>query len=358
MVMVSGADDWALVVGIANYPSYGDTPTEPLNLKAPINDAIAVEQFLREELGVKHTRLLTSAQNNGTAWGDPPPRPVRNDIERWIRDIAVQSDANDRAGKGIQVGRRLYLYFSGHGLAPEKSKRALVTSDALARIFIDHVLATAWQDNLSNTGFFSEYVLWMDFCSQARVTLLPSVPPFLITAPPNPPAPQFTACAAAFPMQAVELPIGPGGEFRSVFTYELLRGLRGAAINPATGGIRTRDLTAYLFKAVAVHIDGLPNRTGISREPEFLASDDMEFVSPAAAPAVAKPRSIHITLDGGGSLPDGTSVQVFDHTRTLIGTVVVNGGVIDHQLPPGLYKLDWGQGSRLVEITDEAKLDA
>ena len=32
----------------------------------------------------------------------------------------------------------------------------------------------------------------------------------------NPPPPQFTACAAAFPLQAVELPLGPGGEFAFV----------------------------------------------------------------------------------------------------------------------------------------------
>ncbi|MDB5513601.1 MAG: hypothetical protein JWQ17_359 [Tardiphaga sp.] len=360
MAMVNGADDWALVVGIANYPRYGKTPAEPNNLRAPINDAIAMEKFLREQLGVKNITLLTSVQNNGAAWVERPPRPVRDDIDQWITDLVVKSDENVNAGKGPQVGRRLYLYFSGHGLAPEKSKRALVTSNALAKTFIDHVMATAWQDNLSNSLFFSEYVLWMDFCSQAQVTLIPSLPPFQITEALNPPAPQFTACAAAFPLQAIELPLGPGGEFHSVFTYELLRGLRGAAINPATGGIRTRDLTAYLFKAVAAHIDKLPlpDRTGISREPDFLAADDMEFVSPATAPATAKPRSIRIAPDGGGTLPDGTSVRVFDHARSLIGTVVVHGGVLDQELPPGLYKLDWGQGSRLIEITDEAKLDA
>jgi hypothetical protein len=358
MVMVNGADDWALVVGIANYPSYGDTPTEPHNLKAPIHDATAVEKFLREEFGVQHIRLLTSVQNNGAAWGDPPPRPVRNDIERWIHDLAVQSKTNILAGKGPRVGRRLYLYFSGHGLAPEKFKRALVTSDALAEIFVDHILATAWQEHLSNLPYFSEYVLWLDCCSQAQVTLIPSLPPFEIVKPVSPPPPQFTACAAAFPLQAIELPLGPDGEYRSVFTYELLRGLRGAAINPTTGGIRTRDLTAYLLKAVAVHIDGLSDRTGISREPDFLASDDMEFVSPATAPATAKARSIKITLDGGGTLPDATPVQIFDHARNLIGTAIVTGGVFNQPLPPGIYKIDWGQGRRLIEITDEAQLDA
>ena len=356
--MANGADDWALVVGIADYPNYGATPTQSNNLRGPINDATAVADFLRQTLGVGNIKLLTSAQDNGAAWGAPPPRPVRFDIERWIQDLILQSSANEAAGRGPRVGRRLYIYFSGHGLAPEKFKRALVTANAFSRIFTDHVLATAWQEHLSNSRFFSEYILWMDCCSQAQVTLIPSLPPFQITAILNPPPPQFTVCAATFPLQAVELPLGPAGQYHGVFTYELLRGLSGGAINPQTGGIRTRDLMSYLFKAVAAHIDNLPDSTGISREPDFLASDDIEFVSAAIAPATSTLRKIAIKLDGGPVLPDGTRVRIFDHARNLIGSEAIAGGAISPRLAPGIYKLDWGQGSKLLEITDEANVDA
>jgi hypothetical protein len=356
--MANGANDWALVVGIANYPNYGDSPTQPNNLRAPINDATAVEQFLRVDLGVKNITLLTSVLNNGVVWGNPPPRPVRFDIERWLKDLVLLSSANVAAGKGPQIGRRLYIYLSGHGLATERFRRALVTADAFSHTFIDHVLVTSWQESLSNSRFFSEYVLFIDCCSQAQVTLIPSLPAFQITGALVPPPPQVIACAAKYPLQAVELPLGDGGEYHSVFTYELLRGLRSAAINPTTGGIRTNDLAAYLYKAVAVHIDNLPDKTGISREPDFLSSDDMEFVSPTIAPAASKPRQILINPDGGGVPSDGTAVNVFDHARNLIGTVAVVGGAINHSLGPGIYKLDWGRGNRLVEITDEVKVDA
>lgn len=356
--MIDGANDWALVVGIANYPNYGDTPTEPNNLRAPINDATAVEKFLREVLGVKNITLLTSVQNNGAVWGDPPPRPVRFDLERWLKNLVLLSSANVAAGKGPQIGRRLYIYLSGHGLATERSRRALVTADALSHVFIDHVLVTSWQDSLSNSRFFSEYVLFIDCCSQAQVTLIPSLPPFQITAAVVPPPPQVIACAAKYPMQAVELPLGEGGEYHSVFTYELLRGLRSAAINPNTGGIRTSDLSAYLYKAVAAHIDNLPDKTGISREPDFLSSDDLEFFSPAIAPAASTLRKITIKLDGGAVLPDGTAVTILDNARKPIGTTTMVGGAITHPLAPGIYKLDWGQGSRLVEIADEVEVNA
>jgi hypothetical protein len=356
--MANGADDWALVVGIADYPSYGDSPNEPNNLRAPINDATAVEKFLREDLGVGNITLLTSVQNNGAAWGDPPPRPVRFDIERWLKSLVVLSNKNVADGKGPRIGRRLYIYLSGHGLATERFRRALVTSDALSHVFIDHVLVTSWQESLSNSRFFSEYVLFFDCCSQAQVTLVPSLPPFQIVGALVPPPPQVIACAAKYPLQAVELPLGPNGEYHSVFTYELLRGLRSAAINPATGGIRTSDLSAYLYKAVAVHIDKLPDKTGISREPDFLSSDDIEFFSPAIAPAASTARTITIKPNGGPVPPDGTAVNILDHARKPVGTEIIAAGAISHPLAPGMYKLDWGQGHRLVEITDEVAIDA
>jgi hypothetical protein len=142
--------------------------------------------------------LLTSENNNGAAWGNPPPRPVRFDIESWLRSLVILSNANVTAGKGPQIGRRVYIYMSGHGLATDKSKRALVPSDAFSHTYIDHVLVTAWQENLGNSKFFSEYVVIFDCCSQAQVTLTPSPPPFQITGALVPPPPQVIACAAKY----------------------------------------------------------------------------------------------------------------------------------------------------------------
>ena len=132
--------------------------------------------------------------------------------------------------------------------------------------------------------------------------------------------------------------------------------MRGAAINPTTGGIRTSDLSAYLYKAVAAHINKLDDKTGISPEPEFLSSDDIEFIAPK--PVALPPRTITIKPDGRPVPPDGTPVNIFDHARKLVGTVNAAAGVISHPLAPGMYKLDWGQGHRLVEITDEVAIDA
>jgi len=355
--MANGASDWALVVGIAKYPNYGPNPGDPNDLRGPINDAVAVSDFLQNIYGVQNVTLLTSAQNNGANWKEEP-RPIKHDIEAWIKNILVQSHKNVDAGKGPQVGRRLYIYLSGHGLAPEKSKRALVTADALSTTFIDHYLATTAQEYLCNTRCFSEYVLLMDCCTQARVTLVPALLPFEIKQPLNPQPPQVVACAAKFPELAVELALGSQGEFHGVFTYELLRGLRGAAANPSTGGIRTKDLAGYLYRAMPIHIDKLPDPKGISREPDFLEDDDMEFMAPQPAAATTKLRRITIVANGSPPPADGTPVNITDHAGEPIAIVPVAAGKLAQALPPGMYKLEWAGGKRIIEFTDEEAIDA
>jgi hypothetical protein len=350
--------DWALVVGIAKYPTFGATSADPNDLRGPINDAVAVDDVLRNTLGVQNVTLLTSNKNNGQDWAEPP-RPVVDDIDRWFTRIIVQSDANMAAGQGPQVGRRLYVYLSGHGLAPEKTKRALVSSDALAKTYVKHFLATTWHDRLVNSRFFSEYVLWMDCCTQARVTLIPSDPPFELKPAIVPQPPQVVACAAKFGELAVELPLGENMEFHGAFTFELVRGLRGAAANPMTGGIRTSDLAAYLYRAVPLHIDKLPDPTGISREPEFIEDDDIEFVAPRQAPA-PKARAITFTNTGSPIPADGTAVRVLDNSGRPVagGPVAVAGGKLTVALLPGLYKLEWAGGKRLIDVADDGAIDA
>jgi hypothetical protein len=350
--------DWALVVGISKYPTFGPTSADANDLRGPINDAVEIADVLRNTLGVQNITLLTSDKNNGKDWAEPP-RPVVEDIDRWFTKVIMASEANIEAGKGPQVGRRLYVYLSGHGLAPEKSKRALVSADALARTYIKHFLATAWHDRLINSKFFAEYVLWMDCCTQARVTLIPSDPPFELKPILVPQPPQVVACAARFGELAVELPLGANAEFHGAFTFELVRGLRGAAANPTTGGIRTSDLAGYLYQAVPVHIDKLPDKTGISREPDFIEDDDMEFVAPRQAPA-AKARTITFTSQDGPVPADGTAVRILDHARQPLagGPVAVAGGKLTVALSPGLYKLEWTGGKRLIEVADDGAIDA
>lgn len=346
-------EDWALVVGIANYPHFGPEPDQPNNLQGPINDAKDVEQVLRESYGVKHIKLLTSDGEDGGPWPDEKPHPIKGEIEQWFRDLVLISLKNVQDGLGRKIGRRVYIYLAGHGVAPARNQRALVTAESLCRPTIDHFLATSWVEHFCNTGYFDEYVLWMDCCTQARVTLIPTLPPFNITQPLQPQPPTMMVCAAKYPYDAIELPLGPSKEYRGVFTFELTKGLRGAAANPETGGIRSRDLRGFLYNAIRNRIEALSDKTNISLEPEFLTNDDEDIIFKATdeAPPPSKQRKMKVAL------PDGTKVSLLNNKFKTIDRLTVAQGMIVRPLPPGLYKLVAGNLSWLFEVSDEETIN-
>jgi hypothetical protein len=156
-------------------------------------------------------------------------------------------------------------------------------------------------------------------------------------------------CAAKYPYDAIELPLGPDGEYRGVFTYELTKGLRGEAANPETGGIRSRDLRGFLYNAIRNRIESLLDATNISPEPEFLSNDDEDIVFKHTdeAPPPSRVRTIRVAL------PDGTEVSLINSKRSIIDKLVVSQGVITRRLPPGFYKLVADNFSRLFEVSDE-----
>ncbi len=94
--------DYALVVGIDDYPQYG---TNGRNLKGAIRDAKLFADWLKDTatgggLPVANCKLITS---------DGDPMAVNKDA---IDDALDEIWASAKTGGG---GRRLYLFFSGHG---------------------------------------------------------------------------------------------------------------------------------------------------------------------------------------------------------------------------------------------------
>jgi hypothetical protein len=349
-------EDWALVVGIADYPSYGARVNMAHNLKGPVNDAEAIYEFLKDAYNIKQITRLTSKNRDSLNWSDSP-RPIRSDIEQWFKNLRFKSEQNLQNGHGPQVGRRVYIYLSGHGIAPRKHDRALVTADAFSTGFVDHMLATSWQEALSNSGYFTEYVLWMDCCTQSRASLIPSQPPLDIKNPLKPQPPLVLMCAAKYPMQAAELPIGEGMKYHGVFTFELLKGLKGAAVNNS-GTIRTKDLTAYLYRSMPLHIRALDpqDRKDFSEEPDALEESDLDFTPHAGTmyfDALQSRNKVRKIVFVNSSPADGAQVVISDHAASRVGTEVVSGGFITHSLPPGLYKLSWPGGKTAIDVADE-----
>jgi hypothetical protein len=328
--------DWALVVGIAKYPGFGD-------LQGPVHDADEVAEFLKVELNVANVRVITSQGSDGVAWGNLEPHPTKGDIENWIGALHRQSKQNEEAGLGVKVGRRLYLYFSGHGMARGKHECAIITSEALKPQHLSHVIATSWIENLCNLEYFDEYVLWMDCCSEYNLTLTPSYTPFPVVAPIDPQPSCLVVTSARFPGLSIERQIEDGGRLRGIFTHFLLQGLRGHARNPDTGTLTTKDLRGYLIAAMTNYMKPLKTQSNrYALEPGFIHDDEIDFARPALSPA----RRISVP----DVVAEGARVRVLNSRRQQVQRAVVAAGGFQSDLGAGLYKLVWDKGTGLFEI--------
>src|SRR3954452_13874285 len=106
------ADDRAIVVGISRYPNLED-------LGGPENDARAFIDWLVSNNGgqVPSQQILTVLSSDITA-----ARPDEAAVDEKFDQIIDLARAN-----GMRGGRRLYLFFAGHGFTPNIDESALFT---------------------------------------------------------------------------------------------------------------------------------------------------------------------------------------------------------------------------------------
>jgi hypothetical protein len=123
------AGDYAIVVGIARYPELGEAGAA-LDLKGSEHDVDAVVAWLTDPAGghlppparspdarpVPNVQVIkSSAFTAPTSAEDAEPTIVK--LEGALENLDRVAQANKAAGKGQRVGRRLYIYMSGHGFS-------------------------------------------------------------------------------------------------------------------------------------------------------------------------------------------------------------------------------------------------
>jgi hypothetical protein len=328
------ADDFAIVVGIAKYPDFGESPGQARDLLAPDDDAADVVKWLTEpdggNLPVDHVRVVRTSVvppgANGGSW------PSREGVLQEFDRLEQLSQTNSAAGRGSRVGRRLYVYAGGHGFARKRKEGALFAANA-TRVRRHHVFTSGWLEWFANAGYFDEAVLWMDTCMWPdSTTPLETVGYRTITAMQT--ARLFSAYAARFPLQAVERSID-GGPVRAVFTHTLLEGLRGGAADPVTHEVTTARLRGYLTNHMRNHLppEDLQDPL-VSKEPDFGFDDDMVL---CRLPVLSK---TEVTLRGFPGASEGQAVSIVGGAPPgEIARTSVLGGVANVSLAPGLYFL-------------------
>jgi uncharacterized caspase-like protein len=337
--------DRALVVGINRYPGIS-------MLAGAENDAYEFHRWVIDPAGagVDPTRallILSSAFNAPIGVDDA--QPAKEMVERFFTDVDNAAEANNAAGIGLKAGRRLWLFFSGHGFAPSLDRSGVLMANATTNK-VHNIAAMMWADRLSEGGWFDEIVLFQDAC-RARITEADLTPPFLRRrqAPNSQTRRRFYAFSAKDKKLSKELPFPPpNGTIHGVFTLTLLQGLRDAR-DAATGAVTATQLKQYLqsnMRSLLPQADLQDD--DIAKMPEVYDPDPFDIVPAAQAPAAVSIFPVQITP----SRPGGAGRVFGANLVDVVATENPSPAAWKLRLPRGIYKavVD-GVGEKLFEVT-------
>jgi uncharacterized caspase-like protein len=330
--MATNTADYALVIGIGRYADAADPSGWIGNLNGPDNDAAAVAEWLRHpnggDLPDENICVVRSADFPDPFTDGDSVGPQQRAIEEALNDLA---DLPTTAYDGQYAGRRVYIYASGHGFGRTDDEAAIVTAEA-KRTRPLNVLVTSWVSCLKDAARFQEYVLWVDACATRRPLsfLKPCDREQEVSANAGS-VRQFRAFAAGYNQLAVEAQLG--GEWHGVFTYALLKALRGAAPRDANGTITSDGVRDYLRNNMASFMTDRQRADGrVAREPSFAKTDPMTFASPAQPllfgvtlrfPATAVGHRATVSTDGSSPLVAETTLATTDWKLQLVAGAYV-----------------------------------
>lgn len=234
--MSKNNNDFAVVIGVSHYKGL-------TKLQGPDDDAQKFYDWLTNDsegsIPAENCHLILSKEDSLT--------PIQDEIDTAFAQIL------EGFKSGGKEGRRLYFYFSGHGLGIDWNETALVLpkwTDILRNYALS---SSGYLKTLIQCGYFKEVFFFLDCCRNRMVGVNGAQPLFANIKP----ATGTTECvsyvfsATEFDNKAFEAVIQPGNgslldnnRTQGLFTTSLMNGLKGAAAE--NGKVTTTSLTDYL----------------------------------------------------------------------------------------------------------------
>jgi hypothetical protein len=344
------ADDFAILVGITQYKGLGD-------LKGPEGDALRFRDWLVDPAGgavpPEHVQLIVTSAFHPP---DPPSaddaEPASTRFERALRRVIAPGGGMPQG----RIGRRLYLYFSGHGFTTrERPEAALYTARATLS-FPDQIAGTRYLEILKSAALFEELVLVMDCCR--TLEMMSVVAPPVLALMDDPVGAHgvkaFIAYGAPNGLLARERPLGPDGRVEGLLTHALLAALRLAKADEQ-GRITGPIVKDYIRN----HWPELTQGDAIE-EPEINVTHAENLVF-AERSAAATPLT-RVVLEAQSEPREG-EVAIEDRPRSVAARVRLTQGRGEARLAPGFYKavFDAAGRTKIFEVIGEqvdVRLDA
>lgn len=313
-------NDYAVVVGIGQYPNLAADGLAAL--RGPVTDAAAVHDWLVDPDGgavpAENVTLILQ-----TTLDPQDPQPTRGTVETWLQRLESLTRT--------RPGRRLYLYFAGHGFAPVLEEGAVFTAEA-SQVFPVYVYAYDWLRWFRRAQRFGEYVLWMDCCMNWQQ----SIPVAELQARPRlgtgRPGPTFLGLAAQT-KSALEYPMADGS-VHGVFTWTLLQGLRGGAADEF-GRVTGESLASFLYAVMPEYLPADARETAsVDLHPFVRADHDLVFRDLGTAP------TFRVRL-GVPSAAAGQQLTVWTGRPLYpVVSLALQGPQWEGRLPRGLYVVE------------------
>ncbi len=166
-------EDWAVVAGVNFYPKLYPT------LKGALGDAQRFSQWLKTSACLPDDQVLEVPASQSEPASVDDVRPSFDDGKGPFQRLAEIAGGRDLH----YLGRRLYIFMSGHGILPAGGKVEFSESALLMakRNIYDHIAGRAHAELFRGPGVFDEVVLFMDCCRdwKANVPMTqPMIPVF------------------------------------------------------------------------------------------------------------------------------------------------------------------------------------
>jgi hypothetical protein len=269
-------DDVAVVVGISKYVNL--TP-----LSGPEVDAVEFRRWVRSTHGGcvpdRQARLILSSMYTTPA----EPGAIKPTLEEMKAEFKRYADLS-ASKPNYRVGRRLYIFLSGHGITPTHSSTpnfeepALLAANVSAMSLGDHITGAAYAEWFRVHGLFDEVILFADCCRDLKDNVPPTPPPFPIFTAERDPGRRFYAAATKLDSKAFEKECGDPKKVRGVFSFVLMNALENSTLKNGSGWLTGSILAAHLSQAVP-HL-----QKGQDPAIDFRAHDDIQFVHRRTAP--------------------------------------------------------------------------
>lgn len=243
---------YGVVVGINRYPGLRD-------LRFARNDAQAFANWLKKpdggNLPSENVKLITVPDKDLPS-GTPreKAKPVREQVEDALYTLRKICEKHIGEHPEDWEKTRLYVYVSGHGIAPEPEEAALLMADAGSDWYGRNFSCAKYLSFFEKAQFFKELVFFADCCRERITNAPPTGPTWTLVEGNNGSITKVVGFATSFGELAFEPEWEeniPPDEMRGYFTKALLEGLGGQAVDdPNTGEINSVNLAKYVTQRV------------------------------------------------------------------------------------------------------------